>query len=417
MRKLLLCLVFCSAFFVSPFAQTIRAVYFNPKGTDDGREYVEIEHTANTTLTDIWLVSIDGDASEAGKVDIALNLSSYTTGSNGLLLIRDGSTALEPPPASATTIVINNFTPDLENGTATYLLVTNFTGSIDQDLDDNNDGTLNTTLPWATALFGISQKDNDVDDKQYADDIGGVNMPDITGTGNEAEAIAFYDNTWYSIVIATGGPTNGPFTLQNAWNSAGTTSIPASVLWPGGVTSLPIELAYFKATPDKSGIDLNWQTLSEKNNEWFVIERSRNALQFEEIGQIRGAGHSLRPQDYRFRDAQPASGMNYYRLRQIDFNGVYSYSPVATALFRSNEDILVNIYPNAQNLRVVLTNAPEADVQWIVSDMSGRILQQGISHAVAGEFTVPFNMPSLGTYQFTIFSTFGRWQLPFQILE
>ncbi len=415
MRKIVLSLVLCLLFIMTTSAQTIRAVYFDPEnGIDDGREYVEILHTPGTALTDIWLLAIDGDGTAAGEIDVALNLSAYTTGSNGLLLIRDASTTLEPAPASATTVVINNFTPDLENGTTSYFLVTNFTGSVGQDLDANDDGTLNTTLPWTTALFGIAQADNN-GDSQYADDIGGLNLPDITGFS--ANAIAFYDNQWYAIDISNTSPANGPFTLLNAWNSAGAASIPALVLWPGGETSLPIELAYFRALPNKSGVDLLWQTLSEKNNEWFVVERSSNAVLFEEIGKVRGSGHSLRPQDYRFWDASPFSGMNYYRLRQVDTDGVQTYSHVATVFFRSNEDILVNIYPSYHNLRVVFTNAPEADVQWMVSDMSGRLLLQGTQNAADSEFNVPVGKLALGAYRLNIFSTFGTWQLPFQVLE
>ena len=65
----------------------------------------------------------------------------------------------------------------------------------------------------------------------------------------------------------------------------------------------------------------------------------------------------------------------------------------------------------------MLSNAPEADMQWLVTDMSGRILLQGTGIAADGEFTVPIGGLSLGTYRFSIFSTFGLWHLPFQVLE
>ena len=140
---------------------TLNEIYINPPGTDNGTEFVEIRTDApSTPLTGIWFVGIEGDGPAAGVVDFAYDLSAFSTGSNGYLLIRDAATVLAPAPAAATSIAVQDFAPDIENGSNTYLLVRGFTGSVGLDLDAENDGTLEST-PWTATLDGVSLIEND----------------------------------------------------------------------------------------------------------------------------------------------------------------------------------------------------------------------------------------------------------------
>lgn len=109
--------------------------------------------------------------------------------------------------------------------------------------------------------------------------------------------------------------------------------------------ALPIELLTFRAEKQGEGVVLTWQTASELNNDRFVIERAGLDLNFELIGQINGAGTTLEEQQYTFTDRHPLSGQNYYRLRQIDFDGNSSFSPYAFVEFASEYDE-VSFYPN-----------------------------------------------------------------------
>ena len=123
----LLLLIVSSCLYTS--AQQIRAVFYNPTGADNGKEYFEILHTPSTALTGLTLLVIEGDGTGAGILDKAISLAPYSTGTNGLLLWRDASTVLTPAPSAATTVVVSDFVPDIENGTNTYLLVTGFSGT------------------------------------------------------------------------------------------------------------------------------------------------------------------------------------------------------------------------------------------------------------------------------------------------
>ena len=66
---------------------------------------------------------------------------------------------------------------------------------------------------------------------------------------------------------------------------------------------------------------LTWQTASELNNAGFEVERSADAKQWEVLGFVNGHGTTMEANDYKYLDAQPMRGMNYYRLSQTDFDG------------------------------------------------------------------------------------------------
>jgi hypothetical protein len=114
-----------------------------------------------------------------------------------------------------------------------------------------------------------------------------------------------------------------------------------------GCISLPIELLSFNASvKNKSQIKLTWQTASETNNDFFTIERSKDALNWESIIEIDGAGNSSLKLNYTAVDENPYVGLSYYRLKQTDFDGQYEYSMVEVVNYSSLEKSQIKIYPN-----------------------------------------------------------------------
>ena len=101
-------------------------------------------------------------------------------------------------------------------------------------------------------------------------------------------------------------------------------------------TPLPIELLTFSATPKESAVLLKWTTASETNNNFFTIERSSNGTEWTEIGSQKGAGNSSTILNYELYDFQPLLGVNYYRLKQTDFDREYTYSVIETVKFTSS---------------------------------------------------------------------------------
>lgn len=94
--------------------------------------------------------------------------------------------------------------------------------------------------------------------------------------------------------------------------------------------TLPIELYSFEGNSYNITNNLTWVTLSEINNDYFVIQRSSDGYDWENIGKVYGAGTSLEKNSYSFNDDNYKNVINYYRLKQIDFNGGYKYSDIIT---------------------------------------------------------------------------------------
>jgi hypothetical protein len=125
----------------------------------------------------------------------------------------------------------------------------------------------------------------------------------------------------------------------------------------GGVNPLPIELIYFTATPRYAGgtlgyVELNWKTATQLNNDYFVVERSINGIDWTQIVMVKGAGTTYVPMEYLETDMNPYEGINYYRLKQVDFDGRYSYSQIVAVEFKKR---LANVskdpvlFPNPVN--------------------------------------------------------------------
>ncbi len=108
---------------------------------------------------------------------------------------------------------------------------------------------------------------------------------------------------------------------------------------------LPVELITFDGKLDQNQIQLDWQTATENNNDYFLIEKSTDGRTFENLGTVQGAGNSFEIRDYRMIDKEPAIGVNYYRLTQFDFNGDYFVNEKIVAIEYSS-DGEISVLPN-----------------------------------------------------------------------
>ncbi len=91
---------------------------------------------------------------------------------------------------------------------------------------------------------------------------------------------------------------------------------------------LPVELIHFSTSKDEYGVLLEWTTVSEINNSHFEIELSYDGVSWTSIGIVQGSGNSATTIDYSFVNNQEEVGVQYYRLKQVDFNGDYAYSNI-----------------------------------------------------------------------------------------
>jgi len=145
------------------------------------------------------------------------------------------------------------------------------------------------------------------------------------------------------------------------------------------ITPLPIELISFNAELKGTYVDLSWETATEINNDYFVIERAGEDLDWEAISTVIGAGNSNSLLTYSDKDREPRTGLSYYRLKQVDFNGEYTYSDPVTIFNNvviTSADVF--LYPNPSTNGSVFLKLPlearDFPTNIRLFDLSGKLL-------------------------------------------
>lgn len=166
---------------------------------------------------------------------------------------------------------------------------------------------------------------------------------------------------------------NNVVTFDNVDFAAGDWFTIASL---SAVNPLPIELLTFEANANEDKVDLKWVTSTEINNDYFTIERSDNGIDWEEVLTANGAGNSNQAIEYFETDYEPLKGISYYRLKQTDFDGQYSYSNIVPVKFVENNKSNINLYPNPVNagetINIEFSNISEKELLVVLRDMQGR---------------------------------------------
>jgi len=130
---------------------------------------------------------------------------------------------------------------------------------------------------------------------------------------------------------------------------------------------LPVELVKFDATCESNSTLVEWLTVSEINNEMFILEKSNDMKNFFEVARIPGAGSSNIEQSYSFMDKELFAGDNYYRLLQVDFDGRTSIiDPISINCSKEmlNADMIV--YPNPFNDKVNIVIEGLIDNEYVI---------------------------------------------------
>ena len=140
-------------------------------------------------------------------------------------------------------------------------------------------------------------------------------------------------------------------------------------------SELPISLVEFFAKSFNDYNKIYWTTNSEENNDFFTIERSENAKDFNEIGIIVGAGNSNRVNKYSFEDNNiDGYSKLFYRLKQTDFDGEYYYSSTILVNSVSNSFKLLNVYQEDNNIVLNIYNSIGEDAIMKLYDASGKLV-------------------------------------------
>lgn len=125
---------------------------------------------------------------------------------------------------------------------------------------------------------------------------------------------------------------------------------------------LPVEFLSFDVEViDNKKVELNWTTASELNNDYFVIERSKNHSDWEEIGRVIGVGNSIDVKAYDFIDFNPHFSVNYYRLKQVDLDGTINFSDIRSVTIE--QDYQIKVFPNPTNSQLFFSIKTEKFIQ------------------------------------------------------
>ena len=178
---------------------------------------------------------------------------------------------------------------------------------------------------------------------------------------------------------------------------------------------LPIELLTFTAKNVRDEVELSWTTASELNNNYFLLERSADGRSFEYIATMSGNGTTLQQSNYHFMDTKPEFGINYYRLKQVDYDGKFTYSDIVNTQIVDNKE--VRVYPSkVKDVFTIEKSKKIKDALTIkVFDLNGNLHLQ--SEIPADEFKKELSVVNLtsGAYFVTVY--YGEAMKNFKIIK
>ena len=201
---------------------------------------------------------------------------------------------------------------------------------------------------------------------------------DTEGAGGDKWVNAMTVTTGEVYVLYISNYSRSGLAFNLTWNLTGGSSLDC--------TLLPVELSAFDAQPREKDVLLNWITGSEMNSSHFNVQRSTDGLAFASIGVVTAQGSTSTISHYEFVDPQPASGVNYYRLEQVDLDGTSKLSEVEAVVFRRTLST-GSPYPNPtmDQIYLDLVVGSDPDVLITTLDASGRMVRTERVRFAAGE--------------------------------
>ena len=217
-----------------------------------------------------------------------------------------------------------------------------------------------------------------------------------------------WDDLWFDRTDASTTIFNGKFGAGWNWNGAKGNNTKRHFNLAIGLntidmvdcrafeTTLPIVLQDFTVEKDNECVNIDWTTLSESNNDYFEIQRSKESENFEAIGVIDGAENSNIALNYKYIDNKPLDGTSYYRLKQVDFNGDFSYSEIANISYGIISQ-QIESFPNPANNEVsfIFPSLYNEEVELLIYDITGKTIINQKKDAIIGENLFLYNISFL----------------------
>jgi hypothetical protein len=167
---------------------------------------------------------------------------------------------------------------------------------------------------------------------------------------------------------------------------------------------LPITLLRFDANPiGDNAAELVWVTVSEINSDRFEIERSIDGLVFHKVGEVKASANSIVEKHYTYFDHNITTSLVYYRLKMVDFDGLYTYSKIKTIEFEDKHEIVYGPNPTNDFVEFRLPNNLTKDVTYVLFDMYGKQIQNGIISKENSLWKLELHNCQSGSYHLKLF--------------
>ena len=229
---------------------------------------------------------------------------------------------------------------------------------------------------------------------------GNDNVGGCTGSAaGNASSVSFFTSAGTNYYIEVSGVSG---TVGNGTQSGNfTLNVSGSPCLP-----LPISLLSFTGQAQGTRNRLDWATATETNNDYFTIERANDGFSFMTLTKINGAGNSTSTLNYHTFDEQPENGITYYRLKQTDYNGSYTYSSIITVDNVLQGAALFNIHPNptTNDINFDFYSTTKGNIHVQILDYLGRIMEDEIQSVQNGSSAITSKMNTLapGVYSLKV---------------
>lgn len=374
--------------------------------------------------------------SATGTPNLILGTSGVLTLSNGKI-ITPGNQEVQVTNTSTAAVSAGSPTSFIEGNLRRYLAA-GATGSFDFPVGHSVKGYQRANVNFTTAAAAGA-----IQLLARFDDWGGAfPLPGAPGWGPECGGV-FYDQPYldngYWSIDASGASTGlYDLTLYNlnytnqfvgysiakspsggpAWALAGTcvpSGAPTAVT-RNGITGfskfatiqsnsiLPVELTVFKGKNVKDHNEINWESISEDNFNRYELESSQDAFVFKSIHTKNGTGNSNSLKKYSFKDFNFFTPITYYRLKSIDNDGKFEYSPIIYVQNEQEAFNVTSIFPNpaSNEVNINVTSPNDVEVSIEISDILGRKISTSVHKISSGYRSILLNISELKTGSYTI---------------
>ena len=215
-----------------------------------------------------------------------------------------------------------------------------------------------------------------------------TNVEQVSVTGVAAGEVYVLLVTNYANSVQT-------ITVQDAGANTATTDC--------SIVPLPVELVDFEAERNESEVFLSWSTVSEINNDYFIVERSEDGTNWSSFDFVDGHGNSQELIHYSSIDRNFSTDVNYYRIKQFDFDGKMSYSSIVSV--NPNGKTIIQLYPNPVNTNLTIVSNEEMNRVRMYRLDGTMVFEDGNKSAKKLSINVQDFMP--GVYYIDVVTTNG----------